>query len=230
MRNNLQEFRYQSQKNVQLESRNFKLMDVSIIIVNYNTKDLLINCINSIYTNTTGILFEIIVVDNNSNDGSEFVIKNKFPDVIFIQSGSNLGFGLANNIGIEKSKGEFVFLLNSDTIIINNAIKILYKSFENLSIGACGGNLFDSNNSPTVSFFRIMPGFLNEIDMCIGGLYSKILFRKNIFFNHSKNLIELKGYISGADLMIRKSVLNKIGLFSPRFFLYFEEVELQYRT
>ena len=100
-------------------------MDVSIIIVNYNTKDLLVNCLNSIYEKTKDVLFEIIIVDNASIDGSEEMIKNDFKEVVFIQSGDNIGFGRANNLGIKEAKGDCIFLLNSDTILLNNAIKEL---------------------------------------------------------------------------------------------------------
>ena len=90
-------------------------MDVSIIIVNYNTKDLIKNCINSIYKHTKDVDFEIIVSDNGSVDGSIEMIKSEFPNVILIENGSNLGFGTANNRGLAIAKGKYIFYLIQKT-------------------------------------------------------------------------------------------------------------------
>ncbi len=122
-------------------------MQVSIIIVNYNTKELIKNCINSIYENTKDIDFEIIVSDNGSTDGSVEMLKNDFPNVILIENNANLGFGKANNNGLKVAKGEYIFYLNSDTVLLNNAVKMFYDYWEqNLQkdkIGALGANLLN---------------------------------------------------------------------------------------
>ena len=99
-------------------------MDVSVIIVNYNTVELTKQCILSIYNQTKDVNFEIIVVDNNSEDNSVKIIENNFPQVILINNSDNIGFGRANNLGVEIAKGKYIFFLNSDTILLNNAIKI----------------------------------------------------------------------------------------------------------
>lgn len=203
---------------------------ISIIIVNYNTKNLLHQCLSSIYDKTQGVNFEIIVVDNNSEDGSEELVRNKFPDVLLIQSGENIGFGRANNLGIEKSNGEYVFLLNSDTILINNAVKILFDYMvANLEVGVCGGNLFDKLGNPAISFNQLMPSIFDEVDPLLIRLYSRVFYGKNIFFNYTSKPMILDGFISGADMMIRKSVLEKVGLFDSDFFMYYEETELTWR-
>ena len=115
-------------------------MDVSIIIVNYNTKDLLCQCVDSIYDKTSNVEFEIIVVDNDSSDGSkELFIKDK--RIRFIEAGGYLGFGKANNLGVDAAKGKYVFFLNSDTILMNNAVKLFYdycESHEKDRLGAVG--------------------------------------------------------------------------------------------
>ena len=98
-------------------------IDVSVIIVNYNTKDLLRDCINSVIEQTKNISFEIIVSDNGSSDGSIEMLKAEFPKVIILNNKENLGFGKANNRGAEISNGKYLFLLNSDTVLLNNAIK-----------------------------------------------------------------------------------------------------------
>ena len=101
-------------------------MDVSIIIVSYNTKSLIKNCINSIYKYTKDISFEIIVSDNGSIDGSVEMIKRDFPSVILIENNENLGFGAANNKGLALAKGKYILYLNSDTILLNNSVKFFY--------------------------------------------------------------------------------------------------------
>ena len=202
----------------------------SIIIVNYNTKDLLAQCLNSIYDKTQGIDFEIIVVDNDSHDGSEELIKKDFSEVVFIQSGANIGFGRANNLGIRQAKANYIFLLNSDTILLNNAVRILYDYMViNPKIGVCGGNLYDEKGKPTTSYSQLMPNIFYEIDSVFGGIYSKIIYSKSMFFNYSDEPMNIDGYISGADMMIRKSVLDEVGLFDSDFFMYYEETELTWR-
>jgi len=203
---------------------------VSIVIVNYNTKDLLVDCIESIYQKTKDLAFEILVVDNDSHDGSEVLIRNKFPEIHFIQSGANIGFGRANNLGMQKAKGEYIFLLNSDTILLNNAVAILSSYLDkNSAVAVCGANLYNVNEQPTDSFCQIMPGIATDADVLFGSVFSKMRYGKNSIFNYSDQDLILDGYITGADMMIRKKVLEEVGLFDPDFFMYFEETELIWR-
>lgn len=104
-------------------------MDVSVIIVNYNTKQITLNCLESIFEHTKGIEFEVILVDNASSDGSVEAIEEYYPMVQVIKSEVNLGFGRANNLGVQMAKGEYLFLLNSDTLLLNNAISIFLYFF-----------------------------------------------------------------------------------------------------
>ncbi len=103
-----------------------KYIDVSIIIINYNTFELTVNCIQSIYTTTKNIQYEIILVDNASTETNPDIFKEKFPDIILVKSKNNVGFSKGNNLGITKAKGKVFLLLNSDTIIKNNTIKTAY--------------------------------------------------------------------------------------------------------
>ena len=123
-------------------------MQLSIIIVNYNTRDFLKTCLNSIFEQTHDIEYEIIVSDNGSTDGSLEMLAKDFPTVHVIANGQNLGFGAANNRGLDIAKGKYIFYLNSDTILLNNAPKLFYDYFEahsNEKLGAIGGMLLDSN-------------------------------------------------------------------------------------
>ncbi len=207
-------------------------MDVSIIIVNYNCKDYIIDCIQSIYEKTKDINYEIIVSDNNSIDNSLKEIKEKFPDVKIIENKNNLGFGAANNEGFKIAKGKYLFCLNPDTILINNAVKILYDFMElHQDSGAVGGNLYNKDLKYVHSF-----GYGDDIK----SLLLRKTFLKYLYFteyikikNYEKKIDRTKvcevNHITGADLMLKKSVIDKIGGFSDKFFMYFEETELEMR-
>lgn len=201
-------------------------MKVSVIIVNYNTKDITNNCIDSIIYQTKDIEYEIILVDNASTDGSKEYFEKR-NDIVYIYSNENLGFGRANNLGAKKTKGDYVFLLNSDTLLIENSIKKMFDFYvqnsERLSIGALGcilknklleninsGGCFPSAKNYIKSYIRKpMPIF--EIGNNIKGDYLPIDF------------------VTGADLFIAKEAYGKIGGFDEHFFLYYEETDLQKR-
>lgn len=202
-------------------------MDVSIIIVNYKTLPLIINCIHSIIKWVEGINYEIIVVDNNSNDDFQIRLKREFgSDVICLPLTQNLGFGCANNEGVKIAKGRNILCLNPDTILLNNAVKILSDYLDNHSdVAICGGNLYDENLKPAHSFCRTLPSIFWELNLLFMNIPEKIRFNKNRHFNYSMLPIEV-GYITGADLMIKKNIFNDIGGFSSDFFMYYEETDL----
>ncbi|MGL5624818.1 glycosyltransferase family 2 protein [Cetobacterium sp.] len=213
-------------------------MDVTIIMVNYNTKELTKNAIDSIIEKTKDITYEIILVDNDSKDGSQEYFSNlKIDNFKYIKSDQNLGFGKANNLGYKNSKGNYLFLLNTDTLLINNAIKILFDIMEsNKKIGICGGNLYNDKNEPVHSFmnclYSIKIDFKTEVNSILKVLLKKqdrLFDNKNRSdFNYSNELREV-GYITGADMMIRRECIEKVGFFNPDFFMYFEETELSSR-
>lgn len=207
-------------------------MDVSVIIVNYNTLELTKNTIESVFEKTEGLNYEIILVDNASTDGSvEFFEKNYSNKIIFIKNNENLGFGRANNKGVEKAKGKYVFLLNSDTLLINNAIKILFDFMEkNSNVGICGGNLFDKNLLPTHSFRLHLTSLKTEMGNFFN-IIEKIkvkYFKRRKDFNYTSKKIEV-GYILGADILISKKNFEKVNGFSKDIFMYYEDVELAYK-
>lgn len=203
-------------------------MDVSIVIVNYKTTDLIINCINSIRKHTKEISYEIIIVDNNSEDDCYNTLKRLFPqdNIIFIQLDENKGFGMANNEGFKVAKGRNVFCLNPDTLLLNNAIKILSSYLdEHHNVGACGGNLYDEDLQPTHSFYRFLPSFFWELNVLSFERLERLLYGNNRKFNNTNKPLSV-GYITGADLMIKKEVLEQTGGYSPDFFMYYEETDL----
>ena len=217
-------------------------LDVSIIIVNYNTKELIFNCLESIFSHTNGITFEVIVSDNGSSDGSIEMLKKDFPKVILIENGKNLGFGSANNKALEIAKGKYVFYLNSDTILLNNAVKIFFDYFEShaeLNIGGLGCNLQDKNGNITYSAGPVSGEFssANELlknlwNLLIGCF--KICIRHYIFKkplrvvekrkNNTTYTIGKVGYVTGADLFLKN---NNFARFDENYFMYYEETDLE---
>jgi len=221
-------------------------MEVSIIIVNYNTKNLLKKCIESIYQYTKDIEFEIIVVDNASTDGSQQMIKDVFPIIILIESPKNLGFGKANNLASKYAKGVFLFFLNSDTILIENSIKKLHEFFleneEELKIGVLGCNLIDENGNQNNTWHQfptpntaIKENFISIVSVLTFRLLKIIntirkKYTKNILILAEKKVDNTNfgiGFVVGADMFMRKSLFDIVGGFDERFFLYFEETDLQ---
>lgn len=205
-------------------------IDVSIIIVNYNTSKLILSCIDSIEKYTSDINYEIIIVDNNSSKDCSLDILQKDKRITFVQSKDNLGFGRANNLGVQYSSGDYLFFLNPDTLLINNAIFILFEYLSNHSDTAIvGGNLFDENQQPIHSFKRIFPSFFSEFDVSVGRIISKMLFGINTDFNHTECPMDV-AQITGADLMIKRDVFELLKGFDSDFFMYYEETDLCYRT
>lgn len=198
-------------------------MDVSIIIVNYNTKQLLADCLATVFEKTKDVAFEVIVVDNASTDGSEEYIKEHYPCVKWINGGENLGFGRANNLGAKYASGKYLFLLNSDTLLLNNAIRIFFdyaESHQHEGIGTLGSWLLDKNEKPNNSF-GFFPCPKNEIGYLLGKYQLPSL----------SDITEEKevDYITGADLFIEKRLFDKLDGFDKNIFMYYEETDLQYR-
>lgn len=201
-------------------------MDVSVIIVNYKTVPLVLNCLESLQNKTEGINYEVIVVDNNSEDNFQTRIQERFPEVQCLSLSENIGFGRANNEGLKIAKGRNVLFLNPDTLLLNNAIKILSDYLDaHPQVGACGGNLYDAEMEPAHSYRMFLPSLFWEMNIWLHNLLEKMLWRKNAQFNHTCNPLKV-GFITGADLMIPYQVLRQTGPFSSEFFMYFEDPEL----
>lgn len=205
---------------------------VSIIIVNYNTRELLRECIESIIRFTSNITYEIIVVDNCSMDGSVEMVKVIFPNVKLIESDENLGFGRANNLAVKNSRGEYLFLLNSDARLLNNSILIFYNYLKNaqIKIGAVGGKLVDNKFKTSVSCGNF-PTLKQEVFEYGLSKIFKIYYKNKLslsLYLDEKNPVSVD-YIMGADLFIKKSIFVENNGFDEDFFLYYEETELCYR-
>jgi GT2 family glycosyltransferase len=206
-------------------------MDVSIIIVNYNTFSFAKAAIESVFEKTRDITYEIILVDNNSPDNSGQQLKDYFNGkIVYLQNTENLGFGQANNEAVKIANGRNLFFLNSDTILLNNAVKILSDYLDNNPrVGCCGGNLFDADRNPTNSFCRFfVPSIFDEINSLLFRIPEKLFYGKNTIYNNTNKTLKV-AYITGADLMIRKNIFDILNGFDSDFFMYSEEAELEYR-
>ena len=197
------------------------LYTVSVIIVNYNTRDYLDNCLRSLFARTKGVSFEVIVIDNASSDGSVRMVKDSYPSVTVIESDRNLGFGAANNRAFDEAKGKYIFFLNPDTVLLNDAVSILATYLDTTpSVALCGGNLYTPDEQPNGSYSLFTHSVLREICIALNIPYSD----KGEHFNtgHSKPV----GTICGADMMIKRTVFEKVGRFNEIFFMYYEEPDL----
>ncbi|SHK91951.1 glycosyltransferase family 2 protein [Fibrobacter sp. UWEL] len=211
-------------------------MDVSIIIVTYNTRQMTAECIDSVFEKTSGIDFEVILVDNASADGSkEFFEKDQ--RIRYIYSPENLGFGRANNKGAEVAKGKYLFLLNSDTLLENNAVKEFYDYMEQAdSQTACCGCLLVNKDHERIHSFGSFHTLTNAIvEKCWPLDRFKILLKLGKFpkydnpkFETDQEAFEVP-FATGAALVVRKEVSDKYGLFDPDFFMYSEDMDLQHR-
>lgn len=203
---------------------------VSVIIVNFNTSQYLKRCINSIYKYTKDISFEIIVSDNSSTDDSILMLKNNFPNVIIIENKTNLGFGAANNKAKKISKGKYIFYLNSDTELLNNAIKIFYDYWETnhnkKSLGVLGANLLQPDKISIAdsygyffTFYQTFKIYLKETIKLWFNIHSKTVNNPNYKFKTGKVDI-----VIGADMFLLN---DSFAEFDDYFFLYHEESDLQ---
>lgn len=205
------------------------MIEVSVIIVNYNTCKLTAECIESIYKQTTGISFEVIVVDNASTDGSAKLLTENFPQVTVIASPENLGFGGANNLGVKSAKGRFLFFLNPDTLLLNNAIKELHDFWmghPELPVGVLGGMLVDTEGKENGSFSRFRTPMLEILAQYSISEAFKRYVRNKLKLLATQEYVDVD-YVCGADMLMLKETFEMIGGFDTVYFMYYEESDMQ---
>lgn len=202
-------------------------MDISIIIVTWNTKDLLQKCLDSIYKTIHDITFEIIVIDNASEDDTVVMLKGKFPHITLIKNSRNLGFGAANNQGLRIMRGRYALLLNSDTVLTIQAVEELFTFMETHPEAAMAcGQLLNADGSKQNS----MASFPSLLTLMTNMPLLEYLFPKRYpskRYNH-KNPVEVDSGI-GACLPVRKKAIDEVGMFDERYFSFFEETDWAYQ-
>jgi GT2 family glycosyltransferase len=205
---------------------------LSIIIVSYNTKEVIRNCLSSIYQNPSEQPSEIIVVDNNSLDGSQDAIERQFPDVILIRNSENIGFAGANNQGIKISKGKYILILNPDTVLFPEALdRMLVFMEKNSQVGAITPKIW-LDERRTLQSFILHPFTIGNYIFAhspIGRAFLhnwvlKKLWKKDIEIWLAKGPLEVD-CIAGTCIMVRKEVLKTTGLLDKNFFMFFEDVD-----
>ena len=208
-------------------------LKLSIVIVNYNVKHFLEQCLKSVYQAIQNIEAEVFVVDNNSIDGSQDMVRSSFTDVKLIANSKNTGFSTANNQAIKESKGEYVLLLNPDTVVPENCFQALLEFADKTpDLGGCGIPMYDGQGNylpeskrglptPEVAFYKMIG--LNKLfpkSKKFGKYHLGYLAPDQ---NHEVEIL------AGAFMLIRKKVLDKIGLLDETFFMYGEDIDLSYR-
>jgi GT2 family glycosyltransferase len=203
------------------------MIDLSIIIVSWNTKEYLLPCLESILKKDDGVSQEVIVVDNGSQDGSEEGVKKKFPFIHLIENKKNLGFAKAANQGLEKASGRYILLLNPDTQVTRRAIEQLVSFMESHpKVGVAGGQLINSDGSRQNSIANF-PSLATE-------LFNKSLLRwlfPERFPGKERDYrepIEVDSVI-GACMVVRRDAIDQIGLLDEDYFLFLEETDWCYR-
>ena len=203
--------------------------EVSIIVISFNTRELLHECLSTCVAECADIPAEILVVDNVSTDGSIEMVEREFPQVILIKSEVNLGFGVANNVALERARGRYFVLLNSDAFFEPGSLALAIKHMDETPTCGLGGALLVGRGGtwqPSAKAFHSISGDI----IVLTGLADK--FPKSQVFGRvsrtwaDESVPAKVDWVPGAFAIIRPSALKTIGLFDPLFFLYYEEVDL----
>lgn len=211
---------------------NTDTLTISIIVVSFNTINLLQRCLHTIKQEATDIKHEVIVIDNNSQDGSADWIEQNMPDIRLIRSRENLGFAAANNLGFSHARGQYIVLLNPDAFLTNNALVNAVRAMQmNPTLGLAGAHLIGEDGQWQPSA-RMFPSLLNHL-LNLSGLaakypHSRFFGRVDYTWADHEQAMQVD-WVPGAFSIIRREVLDQIGFFDEQFFLYYEEVDLCHR-
>jgi GT2 family glycosyltransferase len=203
--------------------------DVSIVIVSFNTREVLRECLQSVLLESADLHAEVLLVDNNSADGSAQMVEQDFPQVRLFRSETNLGFGAANNLALREATGRYFVLLNSDAFFEPGALHLAIQHMEATpQCGLGGARLIgrDGAAQPSARSFHTILADLAVFTGLAGKFPNSRVFGKLDRTWADRDQAALVDWVPGAFSIIRPDTLRKIGLFDPRFFLYYEEVDL----
>ena len=204
-------------------------MDISIVIVSYQSKGPVLNCLKSIKEAAwSGLSYELIVIDNNSQDHLGDILAWQYPEVRFFQAGANLGMGAANNLGIAAARGKYVAVLNPDTLVFSDTFRLLFDYLEaKPQVGMVGPKQFNPDRSVQTSCYRwhslLTPLYRRTF---LGSCFGQKDLRRFLMADFDKNTVRDVDWLLGSFLFIRAAALKAVGNFDPRFFLYFEDTDL----
>jgi GT2 family glycosyltransferase len=204
-------------------------MDLSIIIVNWNSTGYLLKCLDSVFHETVGLDFEVIVVDNASTDNGCALVRERFPKVRIVESRSNLGFGGANNVGAGQAKGTNLLFLNPDTLVLRNAIATALGHLDRLKdAGAVGVRLLNPDMTVQTSAILRIPTIMNQV-FGIEFLRTRFphfkIFGTGPLFSPGPGPQKVEA-ISGACMFVKREAFMAAGQFDSRYFMYSEDVDL----
>ena len=207
-------------------------LDVSIIIVSWNTREILRDCLSSIYEQTEDILFEVIVVDNASSDDSAEMVKTEFPQVILVEKAENRGFAVANNQGLRSAQGRYALLLNPDTLILDGAIQESVKfADQNPTCGVVGIR----NDRPDGTLVKNCFEFARVQNLMISLLGLQRVFPRNRFFGRERITwwdyltVRRVDVVAGCFMLVRREAIDLVGGMDEAYFMYGEEMDWCWR-
>jgi GT2 family glycosyltransferase len=203
--------------------------ELSILIVNYRSVNLILDCLATVYARTRDLRFEVIVADNDSDAEARQRVLSVYPEVRWIPMGYNAGFARANNAAIRMARGKAVLLLNPDTLIEDNAITACYRLFDASAYVACGVQLLNEDRTPQITGSYFMKGGLNYLLPLpfLGSWIRAVALLFKVDRPHVPNATGLAevDWVNGAFLMVKRSAFERAGLMDEDFFLYAEETE-----
>jgi GT2 family glycosyltransferase len=205
---------------------------VSVVIVNWNSKDYLRKCLESLRRHPSSLKVEIVVVDGASFDGCAEMLAQEFPEIVFIQSPDNVGFARANNLGAKHATGRCLLLLNPDTEFVEDAISPLYRDLQdNERAGAIGCRLLNSDHSVQTSCVQAFPTVLNQLldaEWLRRRLPRSRLWGMRPLYDGLSGPVEAEA-LSGACILIRRECFEEMGGFTESYFMYGEDMDLCYK-
>lgn len=209
-----------------------KAIDVSVVIVNWNTKDLLYQTLKTLYNNTKGVTFETIVVDNGSNDGSSELVQKLWKQVKLIKLPTNKGFAVANNKGFSKARGQCILLLNSDTIVTPTTLPVMFEFLKAHPDAGCVGckhlNPDGSLQRSMDNFPSLLNDFLSYTELHRLPIFLPLLKNKFAWWSGHDTVRDVD-WVNGACMMVRQEVMKEMGGLDEGFFIYAEELDWCYR-
>lgn len=208
------------------------MFDLSIIIVNYKTKNLLKQCLNSIYCENYHFSYEVSVVDNDSKDSSIEMVKKKFLQVKLIENRNNLGFAAANNQALRRSNARYLLLINPDTVVLPDSLNVMMEFMdEHPEAGIAGCKLLNPDYSLQYSCRK----FSNFATFFLRGIHLDSIFpnntilRKYMMFDWDHNEVREVEWVLGSCMMVRRKAIEQVGMLDENFVLYFEDQDWCYR-
>ncbi len=207
---------------------------LSIVIVNYNVKNLLKRCLESVFEYEKDIELEVMVVDNNSSDHSQEMLKKDFPEVRLTENSRNLGFSAGCNQGIRESRGRYILFLNPDAELTRTGIKDMIDFMNSKpEAGICGPKMTDQKGNLQFSC-RSFPSYLTSISSSQSILNrifpENVLSRKYLLKDQNRFQIREVDWVSGSCLLAKREMFEKVGLLDERFYMYVEDVDVCYRA